>query len=138
MTRNTSVCLLMLVHVNYFVYLLSVIKSWSFHVKRCYVKPLLFWLWNIKCHCLWCRVWCLFQCKYASLRRFTTFHYPCSLVSNEGSRGIIRACQVDKYLFHMFLSLWNEISLFHKLIYDIVQGSILIGWDVAVRLWCHR
>ena len=38
----------------------------------------------------------------------------------------------------MFLGLWSEISLFHKLIYDIAQGSILIGLDVAVCLWRHR
>ena len=29
----------------------------------------------------------------------------------------------------MFPRLWSEISLFHKLIYDIAQGSILIGLD---------
>ena len=29
--------------------------------------------------------------------------------------------------YHMFLRLWSEISLFHKLIYDIAPGSILIG-----------
>ena len=40
--------------------------------------------------------------------------------------------------YHMFLRLWSEISLFHKLIYDIAPGSILIGWNVAVRLWHHR
>ena len=34
----------------------------------------------------------------------------------------------------MFLGLWSEISLLHKLIYDIAQGSILIGLNVAVRL----
>ena len=31
----------------------------------------------------------------------------------------------------MFLRLWSEISLFHKLIYDIAPRSILIGWDIA-------
>ena len=36
--------------------------------------------------------------------------------------------------YHMFLRLWSEISLFHKLIYDIAQGSSLIGRDDAVRL----
>ena len=41
-------------------------------------------------------------------------------------------------IYHMFLRLWSEISLFHKLIYDIAPGSILIGWDVAVHLWRHR
>ena len=40
--------------------------------------------------------------------------------------------------YHMFLCLWSEILLFHKLIYDIAPGSFLIGWDVAVRLWRHR
>ena len=30
-------------------------------------------------------------------------------------------------IYHMFLGLWSEISLFHKLIYDIAQGSNLIG-----------
>ena len=44
----------------------------------------------------------------------------------------------SKLLYHMFLDLWSEITLFHKLIYDIAQGSILIGLDVAVRLWRHR
>ena len=34
----------------------------------------------------------------------------------------------------MFLGLWSEISLFHILIYDIAQGSILIGLGVAVGL----
>ena len=37
---------------------------------------------------------------------------------------------IGRYIFnfyHMFLGLWSEISLFHKLIYDIAQGSILIG-----------
>ena len=38
------------------------------------------------------------------------------------------------YVYHMFLGLWSEIWLFHKLIYDIAQGSILIGSDVEVRL----
>ena len=38
----------------------------------------------------------------------------------------------------MFLRLWSEISLFHKLIYDIAPGSFLIGWDVAVGLWRYR
>ena len=38
----------------------------------------------------------------------------------------------------MFLRLWSEISLFHKLIYDIAPGSILIGWDIAIHLWRHR
>ena len=37
-------------------------------------------------------------------------------------------------MYHMFLRLWSEISLFHKLIYDIAPGSILIGRDVAVCL----
>ena len=32
----------------------------------------------------------------------------------------------------MFLSLWSEISQFHKLIYDIAQGSILIVLDADV------
>ena len=41
---------------------------------------------------------------------------------------------LHKYVYHMFLGLWSEISLFHKLIYDIAQGSILIGLDVAVCL----
>ena len=31
-----------------------------------------------------------------------------------------------------FLRLLSEISLFHKLIYDITPGSILIGRDVAL------
>ena len=30
-------------------------------------------------------------------------------------------------IYHMFLRLWSEISLFHKLIYDIAPGRILIG-----------
>ena len=29
--------------------------------------------------------------------------------------------------YHIFLRLLSEISLFHKLIYDITPGSILIG-----------
>ena len=40
----------------------------------------------------------------------------------------------DIRFYHMVLDLWSEISLFHKLIYDIAQGSILIGLDVAVHL----
>ena len=44
----------------------------------------------------------------------------------------------EKKNYHMFLRLWSEISLFHKLIYDIAPGRFLIGWDVAVRLWRHR
>ena len=43
-----------------------------------------------------------------------------------------------KLIYHIFLRLWSEISLFHKLIYDIAPGSFLIGWDVAVRLWRLR
>ena len=31
-----------------------------------------------------------------------------------------------KLIYHMILHLWSEISLFHKLIYDIAPGSILI------------
>ena len=45
---------------------------------------------------------------------------------------------VYKTYYHMFLGLLSEISLFHKLIYDIAQGSILTGWNVAVRLRRHR
>ena len=39
-----------------------------------------------------------------------------------------------KLIYHMILHLWSEISLFHKLIYDIAPGSILIGREVVVRL----
>ena len=42
-----------------------------------------------------------------------------------------------KLIYHMILHLWSEISLFHKLIYDIAPGSILIGREVVVRLWRH-
>ena len=38
------------------------------------------------------------------------------------------------FVYHMILGLWSEISLLHKLIYDIAQGSILIGFDVAILL----
>ena len=37
-------------------------------------------------------------------------------------------------IYHMILHLWSEISLFHKLIYDIAPGSILIDREVVVRL----
>ena len=39
-----------------------------------------------------------------------------------------------KLIYYMILHLWSEISLFHKLIYDIAPGSILIGREVEVRL----
>ena len=39
-----------------------------------------------------------------------------------------------KLIYYMILHLWSEISLFHKLIYDIAPGSILIGREVVVRL----
>ena len=39
-----------------------------------------------------------------------------------------------KLIYHMILHLWSEISLFHKLIYDIAPWSILIGREVVVRL----
>ena len=41
-------------------------------------------------------------------------------------------------IYHMFLHIWSEISLFHKFINDIRPGSLLRGWDVAVRLLRHR
>ena len=53
------------------------------------------------------------------------------------SLKVSRLChfiQYDITFYHMFLCLWSEISLYHKLIYDIAQGSILIGLDVAVCL----
>ena len=37
-------------------------------------------------------------------------------------------------LYHIFLGLWSEIWLFHKFIYDIAQGSILIGLDITVHI----
>ena len=40
----------------------------------------------------------------------------------------------QKMFYHMFLRLWNEISLYHKLIYDIAPGSIMIGRHIAVNL----
>ena len=36
-----------------------------------------------------------------------------------------------------FFCLWNEISLFHKLIYDTALRRILRSLDVPVCVWCH-
>ena len=54
--------------------------------------------------------------------------------------AVKRVCDSQTKVLQIITSLrlWSEISLFHKLIYDIAPGSILIGWNVAFRLWRHR
>ena len=51
---------------------------------------------------------------------------------------ILKRLHFHESLVITFLRLWSEILLFHKLIYDIAPGSILLGWDVAVLLLCNR
>ena len=46
-------------------------------------------------------------------------------------------CIVLVYLSHISRFMERKISLFHELIYDIAQWSILIGLDIAVYLWRH-
>ena len=90
-----------------------------------------------------------YHCNYGTTFPISMiFHVPLCIKEEEAQRHkwLTFQCPImnsvgiisSNSIYHMFLGLWSEISLFHKLIYDMAQGSILIGLNIAVRLWRHR